>query len=167
MGRLVFAAIGSTVFFFIAPATVAGWIPWWISQWRMQTAFFGLESLRWVGVVLIVVGMAVVIETFVQFVWQGIGTPAPVFPTKRLLARGLYRYVRNPMYWGLLVTIVGEAFWFGDVWLLGYGAFAWLTLHMFVLTYEEPTLRRTYGADYEAFCSAVPRWIPRLHARHL
>jgi|SRR5579863_353880 len=167
MGRLIFAAIGSVIFFFIAPSTVAGWVPWWISKWRPQPPFFGLEPLRWLGALLIGVGIAVVIETFARFVWQGIGTPAPVFPTKHLVARGLYRYVRNPMYCGVLATILGQALFLGDVRLLGYAAFVWLAFHLFVLTYEEPTLRRTYGADYDAFCAAVPRWIPRRQRRHV
>jgi protein-S-isoprenylcysteine O-methyltransferase Ste14 len=75
---------------------------------------------------------------------------------------GLYRYVRNPMYVSVVAIIVGQALLFGDWRLIVYGAVLSLACHAFVLVYEEPTLRRKFGAQYEAFCTNVPRWIPRL-----
>jgi len=124
----------------------------------------GWPAIRWCGIALIGLGLSVVLETFARFAWHGLGTPAPVFPTQRLVATGLYRYVRNPMYWGVVTTIWGQGFLLGDVRVLAYGAFVWLAVHMFVLVYEEPTLQRTYGAEYEDYCAAVPRWLPRTHA---
>jgi len=105
---------------------------------------------------------AILLEAFARFVWYGLGTPAPVFPTKRLVTTGLYRHVRNPMYIAVTTVIFGEGLLLGNPQLLGYGVCVWLGFFVFVLAYEEPTLRRTYGHEYTAFCDAVPRWIPRL-----
>jgi protein-S-isoprenylcysteine O-methyltransferase Ste14 len=102
------------------------------------------------------------LESFARFALQGLGTPAPVFPTRRLVVTGVYRYVRNPMYVAVAAIILGQALLFGSVALLEYGAVVWLMFHLFVLLYEEPTLRGVFGSDYEAFRAAVPRWIPRL-----
>src|SRR6201982_1481086 len=92
------AALGSAVFFLIAPTTVAGVVPWWISRWRLQAPFFDLQFIRWFGVVLILLGIPVLVETFTRFVLQGGGTPAPVAPAQHLVITGPNRYVRNPIY---------------------------------------------------------------------
>jgi protein-S-isoprenylcysteine O-methyltransferase Ste14 len=155
-------AIGGTAAFFAVPGAVAGLVPWWISAWRMRPAFFGAWPLQWIGALLIGLGAAGLVESFARFALQGRGTPAPIFPTERLVAGGLYRHVRNPMYVAVVAVILGQALLFGSVALLEYGAVVWLMFHLFVILYEEPTLRRSFGADYEAFCRAVPRWIPRL-----
>src|SRR5262249_45432439 len=93
---------------------------------------------------------------------QGLGTPAPVAPTRNLVVTGLYRYVRNPMYVGVLAAIVGQAFLFGSVPLMGYALLVWLCFFAFVVLYEEPTLQSTYGASYERYRANVPRWWPRV-----
>jgi protein-S-isoprenylcysteine O-methyltransferase Ste14 len=111
---------------------------------------------------LIAAGAFVVLDSFARFALQGLGTPAPVFPTRHLVVKGFYRFVRNPMYLAVVAVIVGQAVLFGDVRLLEYGLIAWLVAHLFVLGYEEHTLHRTFGAAYESFCANVPRWIPRL-----
>ena len=92
---------------------------------------------------------------------QGVGTPAPVFPPRHLVVTGLYRYVRNPMYIAVVSTIFGQGLVFGNVALLEYGGLVWLLFHLWVLGYEEPTLTVRFGSEYEVFCAAVPRWIPR------
>ena len=107
------------------------------------------------------VGFAILMETFVRFAIQGIGTPAPVYPTKHLVVKGSYRHVRNPRYVAVVSLILGQALVFGNVQVLIYGLCAWLAMHLFVLLYEEPTLRRTFGQEYTQFCAHVPRWIPR------
>jgi protein-S-isoprenylcysteine O-methyltransferase Ste14 len=122
----------------------------------------GFAPLRIVGGGLILAGLPVLLDSFARFAVEGLGTPAPVFPTSHLVVTGWYRYVRNPMYVAVLAVIVGQALIFGNVALLEYGALAWLVAHIFVLTYEEPTLRRTFGEEYELYCANVPRWIPRL-----
>jgi len=95
---------------------------------------------------------------------QGLGTPAPVLPPRHLVVTGLYRYVRNPMYVGVAAVIFGQALLFGSVRLLIYGALVWLAFFLFVLLYEEPKLRDTFGDEYLRFCQNVPRWIPRARA---
>jgi protein-S-isoprenylcysteine O-methyltransferase Ste14 len=160
--RRISAIIGSSLFLVLAPGTVAVLAPWWISRWRMEPPFFGWSPLRIIGVVLILTGLPVLLDSFARFALQGLGTPAPVFPTKHLVVTGWYRYVRNPMYVAVVSIIVGQALLFGNIRLLEYGAAAWLVAHLFVLAYEEPTMRATFGEEYQQFCANVPRWIPRL-----
>ena len=160
--RKTFAVLGTAAFLVLAPGTVAGLIPWWISHWRLRPPFLGFPSLRAIGVLLIAAGIAIVLESFGRFALQGIGTPAPVFPTRHLVIQGSYRYVRNPMYVAVTSMILGQALLLGNLHLLEYAVFAWLVANLFVLLYEEPTLRRSFGAEYEAYCAHVPRWIPRL-----
>jgi protein-S-isoprenylcysteine O-methyltransferase Ste14 len=160
--RKVLAVIGSAVFLVIAPGFVAGLAPWWITHWQVEAPFFGLQLLRWVGALFIALGAIGLLDSFVRFALQGLGTPAPVFPTRHLVVSGLYRYVRNPMYVAVVSTILGQSLIFGNVRLLEYGGLAWLVAHLFVLFYEEPTLRASFGSEYDSFCAEVPRWIPRL-----
>jgi protein-S-isoprenylcysteine O-methyltransferase Ste14 len=158
----VFAVSGSAIFLFVAPGTVAGYVPWLIGGWRVHAPFFGFTTLRAVGGLLLCAGTVLLLETFLRFALQGIGTPAPIFPTKHLVVTGSYRFVRNPMYVAVISFILGQGLIFGDLWVFVYGLCCWLAMHLFVLIYEEPTLRRTFPADYTAFNNHVPRWIPRL-----
>jgi protein-S-isoprenylcysteine O-methyltransferase Ste14 len=160
--RKVAAIVGSAVFLVIAPGFVAGLVPWWISHWRLQPPLLGLLPLRFAGGLLTALGTAGLLDSFLRFALQGLGTPAPVFPTRHLVVTGLYRYVRNPIYVAVVSTILGQGFILGNVQLLEYGGLVWLFFHLFVLGYEEPTLRASFGDEYAAFCAAVPRWIPRL-----
>jgi protein-S-isoprenylcysteine O-methyltransferase Ste14 len=155
---------GSLVFLLLAPGVVAGLIPWWISSWRMQQPFLGLWLFRVLGVLLLAGGTAVLLDSFARFALQGRGTPAPVLPTVHLVITGWYRYVRNPMYVAVTSLVLGQAFLLGDLPLLRYAALVWLGFHLFVLAYEEPTMRRSFGAEYGRFYANVPRWIPRLTA---
>lgn len=156
------AVLGSALFLLVAPLTLAGLVPWWITGWVIRPPLFGQEVVRALGLVMILAGTPGLLDSFARFALQGQGTPAPLAPTRRLVVSGLYRYVRNPMYVAVVAVILGQGLLFGDWRLLGYGAAFWLASHLFVVTYEEPTLRRTFGAEYEAFQSNVPRWIPRL-----
>jgi protein-S-isoprenylcysteine O-methyltransferase Ste14 len=160
--RRVFALLGTAAFLILAPGTVAGLIPWWISHWRLHPPFLGFPPFRAIGLLLIAAGVAVVLESFGRFALQGIGTPAPIFPTRHLVVEGVYRYVRNPMYVAVTSMILGQALLLGDRHLLEYAVLPWLAAHLFVLVYEEPTLRRSFGEEYELYCAHVPRWIPRL-----
>jgi len=164
--RRLLAIIGSVIFLLIAPVTVVGWIPWWISRWQMQQDFGDSTILRIVGIVLILAGVPVLLDSFARFAIEGLGTPAPIFPPRHLVVQGLYRYVRNPMYVALVMVITGQALLFGNLRLLEYGAIVWLSTHLFVLLYEEPKLRATFGDEYKTFCAHVPRWIPRLRPWH-
>jgi protein-S-isoprenylcysteine O-methyltransferase Ste14 len=159
--RKAFAILGSAIFLVVAPGVVAGFVPWTISRWEFDAPFFGLAPLRFAGGALIALGLAGLLECFGRFALQGIGTPAPVFPTRHLVVMGFYRHVRNPMYISVVAAILGQALLFGNVALLEYGAIVWLLFHLFVLLYEEPTLRASFGPEYQSFCAEVPRWIPR------
>ena len=121
-----------------------------------------LKTTRAVGVLLILVGLPGLVDSFARFALQGLGTPAPVAPTKNLVVTGLYRYVRNPIYVAVVAIILGQAILFGDWRLVLLGALFWLAFHLFVVAYEEPTLQRTFGAEYEAYRANVQRWIPRV-----
>jgi protein-S-isoprenylcysteine O-methyltransferase Ste14 len=155
------ALLGSFVFFWIAPATVGGWVPWYFTRWRFAPPLFDGAASRWLGAALAVAGAAIVIECFARFALKGLGTPAPVAPTRHLVVSGLYRHVRNPMYVGVASAIAGQALWFGSATLLAYGAAVWAVFHLFVLLYEEPTLARQFGPEYEVYRGNVPRWLPR------
>jgi protein-S-isoprenylcysteine O-methyltransferase Ste14 len=160
--RRVAAALGSIVFLVVAPGAVAGLIPYWLCGWRVGPPLLGLAAVRWLGVLLIAAGLLGLLDTFARFTFQGIGTPAPVFPTRHLVVSGPYRYVRNPMYVAVLATILGQGLFFGSDAVVEYAVVVGLDFHLFVLLYEEPTLRSTFGAEYADFCARVPRWIPRL-----
>jgi protein-S-isoprenylcysteine O-methyltransferase Ste14 len=155
------ALLISAIFAVIAPGTVAGVLPWLISRWKWHDPFLNFYGFRIIGVLLIVLGLPVLLDSFVRFAIRGLGTPAPIFPTRHLVISGLYRYVRNPMYVAVLSLIIGQALLFGNVQLLLYAAIVFFFFHSFVLLYEEPKLRRTFGEEYIAFCANVPRWLPR------
>jgi protein-S-isoprenylcysteine O-methyltransferase Ste14 len=112
------------------------------------------------GIIVGSVGAAIALWCILTFATIGKGTPAPFDPPRRVVIRGPYRFVRNPMYIGATLALAGAAVFYRSLPLLAYAA-AFLTVcHLFVLSYEEPTLRRTFGADYEAYCHRVRRWWP-------
>jgi protein-S-isoprenylcysteine O-methyltransferase Ste14 len=155
------SVVGSTLFLLLAPGTVAGLVPWWIAGWRFAPPLLGMGWVRWVGVALMAAGAPSLLDSFARFALQGRGTPAPVLPTEHLVVTGLYRRVRNPMYVGVVTVVAGQGLLIGRPLVLAYGAALWLAFHLFVLGYEEPKLRGTFGAEYDRFCRNVPRWIPR------
>lgn len=160
--RPFWAALGSLLFFVIAPGTLAVYLPGLITGWRLKPAFFGLEALRVVGAAFVFLGLMAVVESFARFVWKGLGTPAPVAPPIRLVVTGFYRRVRNPIYAGLIAIITGEALVLGDERMLVYAAILWLFFHVWVLVIEEPGLSLSFGDEFATFKANVPRWLPRL-----
>ena len=156
------ASLGSIVFFLIAPGTVAGLVPWWITHWRPGAPFGDNAISRWLGAVLIVTGLAPLLASFARFAWDGLGTPAPIAPPSRLVVTGFYRRVRNPMYVALLMVLSGEALLFADVRVFYWALIFWAACHLFVLGYEEPTLKRKFGPEYDTYRANVRRWLPRL-----
>src|ERR671917_1749655 len=156
------AAVGSAVFFLLAPGVVVGLIPWLLTRWQAREPLPYWAPMRVLGGLLLVAGLAALIQAFVRFVVEGFGTPAPVAAPERLVVGGVYRHVRNPMYVGVLAAIVGQALLLGRLGLLVYAGAAWVVVAVFVHFYEEPTLTRRFGADYEAYRRAVPAWWPRL-----
>jgi protein-S-isoprenylcysteine O-methyltransferase Ste14 len=153
------------VFLVVAPGVVAGLIPWWITGWDARDLSPYWWPVRIAGAVLIVAGAVVLLQAFARFVWEGIGTPAPVAPTERLVVGGLYRYVRNPMYLAVAAIILGQALLLGRPVLLLYAAAFCVAVFAFVHWYEEPTLGRQLGAQYEEYRRSVPGWWPRRPAR--
>jgi protein-S-isoprenylcysteine O-methyltransferase Ste14 len=162
--RRIAAIVGSAIFLVIAPGIVAGYVPWRICRWHVEAPLLGTSSLRVGGVWLIAAGLPVLLDSFTRFALNGLGTPAPILPTRHLVVTGLYRYVRNPMYIAVVSLILGQGLFFGSVLVLEYGVAVWVAFYLFVLIYEEPTLRKSYGPEYEVFCANVPRWIPHLRA---
>jgi protein-S-isoprenylcysteine O-methyltransferase Ste14 len=152
------AAVGSSIFFALAPGTVAGLVPWSLTGWHLHHAWL---PFRIVGGALIVVALPVLVAAFVRFVREGIGTPAPVAPTEHLVVGGLYRHVRNPMYLAVTALIAGQALLLGQPGLLWYAAAVAAAMVTFVHAYEQPTLSERYGAEYDRYRDAVPGWWPR------
>jgi protein-S-isoprenylcysteine O-methyltransferase Ste14 len=113
------------------------------------------------GMAIGTAGAALAVACLLAFALIGKGTPAPFDPPRRLVVRGPYRFVRNPMYLGGGLTLAGAALFYGSLPLLGYAAFFFLAAHLFVIGYEEPALRRTFGQEYEDYRRRVGRWWPR------
>jgi protein-S-isoprenylcysteine O-methyltransferase Ste14 len=149
------------VFTLVLPCTIIVWAPW---RWLVPGGpHLQIEGWRMLGVVLFALGVAIYLWcAFWAFARVGGGTPAPIDPPRRLVVHGLYRWVRNPMYIGVLLMLSGEAIVFveRDV-FVPYALAIAAGFTLFVLFYEEPTLRRMFGAEYEEYCRHVPRWIPR------
>jgi protein-S-isoprenylcysteine O-methyltransferase Ste14 len=159
---LAWPLVGTAAFALVAPATIVGWAPYAISGWRMGPPPGGFFAARIAGAVLAVCGVAALTECFLRFAIVGRGTPAPVAPPGTLVVTGLYRHTRNPMYVALVTTLVGQALLLGSLAIAEYTAAVWVTTHLFVLVYEEPALKRKFGAAYEQYRRHVPRWWPRL-----
>ena len=156
------AVLGSLAFLVLAPGVVAGLLPWLITDWRPLPPGDGPGALRWTALILIVAGLVVILDAFARFAWEGLGTPAPVAPTRTLVVSGFYRFVRNPMYVAVTALIFGQAVLFASWGVALYGVVIVAAFDTFVRLYEEPTLRQAYGEEYAAYCAATPRWIPRL-----
>ena len=138
---------------------------WLLPRWLGFTVeAAGNAGWRWIAAIPSVCGFAVALRCVFDFGWTGRGTPAPIVPPTRLVVVGFYRYVRNPMYVGFTFGWIGLWVVFGHAHLAPMIIVAWIAVgvHLFVLFYEEPTLRKKFGADYEEYCRNVNRWLPRL-----
>jgi protein-S-isoprenylcysteine O-methyltransferase Ste14 len=160
--RRMLAILGTAIFLVLAPGFFVVLVPYWISRWRVQPPLLDFTPFRVLGVLLMAATLPVLLESFARFALQGLGTPAPVFPTQHLIVKGFYRYVRNPMYVAVVSMVLGQGLLFGNLNLLVYSFAAWLVTFLFVVTYEEPTLGRTFSAEYDRYRANVPGWIPRL-----
>jgi protein-S-isoprenylcysteine O-methyltransferase Ste14 len=156
------AGIASAAFFVAAPGTVVGLVPWLITHWEITGSGPTWRVLQAIGAALIVAGLIPPVHAFVQFVKAG-GTPMPIAPTQRLVVTGFNRYVRNPMYLGLIVVMLGQALLFGSLALVGWAAAFWIITATFVRLYEEPTLVDEYDGEYEEYRRHVHAWLPRVH----
>ena len=112
------------------------------------------------GMIMVAIGTAIALSCVFTFVFIGKGTPAPFDPPKKLVVRGPYRFVRNPMYIGAGMTLAGAALYYQSLSIFIYTGLFFLVTHLFVVLYEEPTLRRTFGDEYEAYCRRTTRWWP-------
>jgi protein-S-isoprenylcysteine O-methyltransferase Ste14 len=142
---------------------------WLLPRWLgFSVQMAGAARWRWLAAVPSVFGFAVALRCVWDFGWTGHGTPAPVAPPQRLVAVGFYRYVRNPMYLGFALAWIGLWIVFGHAnpVLIAIVAAVALGVHLFVVFYEEPTLRKKFGIEYEEYCRHVRRWWPRVHAWH-
>lgn len=158
------ALLGSIVFLFVAPGTVAGLVPWLMTGWQAGDPMPWLAPIpvSVAGTILLAAGLAVLLHTFGQFVAEGLGTPFPAAPPRHLVVGGLYRYVRNPMYVAVVAAVLGQALLLGRLNLLVYAACVWAVTASFVHFREEPVLARRFGDEYATYRRAVRAWWPRL-----
>jgi protein-S-isoprenylcysteine O-methyltransferase Ste14 len=138
------------------------YLPSRVLSWSGIARPDAMEAPQIIGSILGCAGGMVAWWCISTFAWIGKGTPALFDPPRRLVIRGPYRFVRNPMYIGAGLALGGAALYFMSAILLIYGSIFLLATHLFVVFYEEPTLRRTFGQDYEAYCHRVKRWLPRV-----
>lgn len=150
-------ALKSLFFLIFVPGLFIGYVPLaFLRQGpRLEMGVFSLLAYP-----LWLIGGWLILWCFWDFLTHGKGTPAPIDPPRFLVTSGPYGYIRNPMYGGVLLMLVGHFLWFGYWSLLAYAAFFFLAFHVFILVYEEPDLRKRFGAAYEAYCQNVPRWLP-------
>jgi len=157
------AQTAKTILFtcFVGPGPVIGLIPWLISGWRFHWVYPVIQPF---GALLFVVGLIPLADSISRFVKEGRGTPAPYSETDQLVVNGFYRYVRNPMYVGVVSMIFGQSLflWNRDIFI--YALASALGFHLFVTLYEEPRLRQKYGSAYATYQQRVRRWLPHLHA---
>lgn len=152
-------AIKSLLFLILVPGLLVGYIPLacLLTGAQIRTgAFSYLAFLLWLP------GGVILVWSFWDFLARGRGTPAPIDPPRELVISGFYRYVRNPMYVGVFFMLMGHFLWFGYWGLLAYAGFFCIPVHLFVVLYEEPNLKKRFGMDYEKYLQKVPRWFPRL-----
>jgi protein-S-isoprenylcysteine O-methyltransferase Ste14 len=159
MQRATVPILNTILFTIFVPGTVAVYIPYLLAGgWKKPPA--GLVT--WIGAIAIVLGAAIYFRCAWEFAVRGLGTPAPIAPTKHLVTSALHRRVRNPMYIGVALAILGQAALFRSLHLVEYAVGMLLVAHLFVVFYEEPTLHRQFGQSYEEYRRSVPRWIPKL-----
>jgi protein-S-isoprenylcysteine O-methyltransferase Ste14 len=148
------------IFTVLVPGTVAGWLPQWLLEERHRSFPSPLRFTHYTGLLVLALGVAIYLWCARDFAVKGLGTPAPADAPRRLVVNGLYRYVRNPMYLGVLLIILGQAIVYGSRTVFAYMLGVWAFFSLFILFYEEPELRRLFGPQYEGYCRQVRRWIP-------
>jgi protein-S-isoprenylcysteine O-methyltransferase Ste14 len=136
---------------------VAGIVPWLLTRWDGQQSSEWIKAL---GVVVLLIGGALIVETTTRFALQGRGTPAPWAPPERFVERGSYRFVRSPMYLGVLLLVLGQGLLLGRAVLYAWTVAAWLIFTGFLVFYEEAQLSERFGASYDDYRRRVRRWLP-------
>ena len=142
------------------PGSLTILVPYLLLSSKLELFHVELSIFRFIGLIPIALGAMLYLWCAWDFTFTGKGTPAPFDPPKEMVARGLYRYVRNPMYVAASLALIGEALLFESVLILIYAAIVFSVFHLWVIFYEEPTLKRKFGESYERYCLKVARWIP-------
>ena len=152
-------ALKSLLFLIFVPGLLAVYIPltFLTEGMRIPTGIFAYLAFP-----LWFIGGITLLWCFWDFLVKGKGTPAPIDPPKELVVTGLYKYVRNPMYVGVILILMGHFLWFQTISIIMYGFFFFMATHLFITGYEEPFLKKTFGTVYEDYTKKVPRWIPRI-----
>ncbi len=154
-------ALRSLLWALLFPGFLAGYVPWrWFGL--RDVALDARQPLHWIGGLAIAAGTALLVVCIVEFARRGRGTLSPADPPRRLVVQGPYRHVRNPMYLGVSLALLGGVLLARSGALLAYWAAWFAAVNLFVLGYEEPRLRRQFGAGFVEFAAHVPRWMPRL-----
>ncbi|MGQ0701648.1 MAG: methyltransferase family protein [Gemmatimonadales bacterium] len=154
-------ALRSLAWAVVLPGIFAGFLPW--RYFGLRSADISLANpFHWIALLAILLGAILLAVAIVEFARTGRGTLSPLDPPRMLVVRGLYRYVRNPMYLSVTVLVLGEALLAGSTPLLFYWVIWFGAANLFVMGYEEPNLRSRFGARYDRYAAAVGRWIPRL-----
>ena len=156
-------AVRSVLWTLLLPGVVAGYLPWRFFGLREARLDLG-DPLHLVGLLAIAAGAALLGACIFEFARYGRGTLAPMDAPRELVVRGLYTYVRNPMYLSVATVLLGEFFLTRSRSLLAFGAIWFLIVNLFVIGYEEPTLRRRFGDSYRRYASTVGRWLPSFRA---
>jgi len=159
-------AIGTIIFTILVPGTVTIVVPHLILTSEHRLLAIKLGAVRFFGWIPLVAGVLIYLWTARDFTVSGKGTPAPIAAPRTLVVRGLYRYLRNPMYVGVLSVVIGEALLFESVALFIYALLLFPAFHMFVVFYEERVLRRQFGASYQHYCESVSRWVPSFRTKN-
>ncbi len=131
---------------------------------NLQVFAVDIGSVRYSGLIFMIIGAVINLKCYWDLIFSGKGTPDPLIPTEKLVTRGLYQFMRNPVYVGLFLILFGLAILFMSAVLLVYSLLWLLVLNLIVVFIEEPTLRRRFGESYDEYLEFAPRWIPRFKA---
>ena len=156
--------VRTAIFTIIVPCSVAGWIPLVLRRYPDASIDLGTPGIA-IGSILITIGVIGYVLTAGAFAIIGKGSPSPSHPTSNLIVSGIHRYSRNPMYVSVLSVIIGQAILWGSSNIAIYAVLVWIGFQTFIIFYEEPTLRKKFGEQYETYYNEVPRWIPRIRRK--
>ncbi|HXD33728.1 MAG TPA: isoprenylcysteine carboxylmethyltransferase family protein [Pyrinomonadaceae bacterium] len=137
-------------------------LPQRLLSWSGLTPTAGIGTTQVLGIISSALGGALAVWCILTFVFVGKGTPAPFDPPRKLVVRGPYKFLRNPMYVGAALALVGAALYYWSFPLFSYAVLFLLAMHAFVVFYEEPTLRRNFGDDYADYYAQVGCWWPKI-----
>jgi protein-S-isoprenylcysteine O-methyltransferase Ste14 len=150
--------VKNILFAILVPGSVAGYVPYQLLRRSGDLSRPSISALTIIGVTIGLLGIGIAVHCIWEFAFHGQGTPAPFDPPKKLVAQGIYKHMRNPMYTGMLLILVGETLLFTNRDMLIYAIAVAAGFHLYVLLFEEPRLRKRFGESYEEYCRIVPRW---------